>query len=333
MVTKTRYYWVDNVKAVALIFIVIGHIWQSFVKSGLVGDTPFYECFNQVIYYFHVQLFFICSGFLYQQNTKTQNFKSYSKNILKKLLAFGVPFVVFVTATYILKFIFADSVNTQNLSIYESFFIIPTAPYWFLYALFFLFLVSPIIKSKADGIGRIVLSIALYFLSYVNMGFLPGAINTIVKYICLNLVWFVLGMAVSYFDIEKLFKKWHIVFFVAGCTVASFGYFYDCIANLLYGLLCCEGLLFFIGACSKGKEKQGKIFAFITKYSMPIFLMHTICAAGMRSVLFKIGITNTPIHIVVGVLASIFLPVIAIKIMEKIKLDFVVYPTKYIKIK
>ncbi len=64
---KKRDIWVDNVKVVACILVVLGHFYQSMVKSGIADDTFFYKLFNNTIYYFHVPLFFICRGFLYQK--------------------------------------------------------------------------------------------------------------------------------------------------------------------------------------------------------------------------------------------------------------------------
>ncbi len=61
-----REIWVDNVKAVASILVVLGHFFQSMIKSDILSANGLYRWFNQIIYYFHVPLFFICSGYLYQ---------------------------------------------------------------------------------------------------------------------------------------------------------------------------------------------------------------------------------------------------------------------------
>ena len=71
---------------------------------------------------------------------------------------------------------------------------------------------------------------------------------------------------------------------------------------------------------------------FFAKYTIPIFLMHTIFATGIRSVLFKLRITNSIIHILFGLIITFIGPVIAAVIMEKTHLDFLLYPLKYIKI-
>ena len=67
------------------------------------------------------------------------------------------------------------------------------------------------------------------------------------------------------------------------------------------------------------KIKYSKILDTFKNYTLQIFLTHTIFAAGMRIFLLKIGITNSIVHIAVGLITSIYVPVIMSKISEKIK--------------
>ena len=94
------------------------------------------------------------------------------------------------------------------------------------------------------------------------------------------------------------------------------------------GLLACVAVILMVA----GGKRFGRGMDFLAKYTMPIFLMHTIFAAGIRSVLFKLGITNSIIHILFGLIITFIGPVIAAVIMEKTHLDFLLYPLKYIKI-
>lgn len=100
---RTREKWVDDVKVIACILVVLGHFFQSMTKANILPKNDLYEWFNITIYYFHVPLFFICSGYLYQKYSKVNSFKNWSKNVTKKALALGVPYVTFTTATWVLK--------------------------------------------------------------------------------------------------------------------------------------------------------------------------------------------------------------------------------------
>ena len=105
---------IDNIKLFACIFVVLGHFFQSMVKAGIMPESASYLWFNKTIYLFHVQLFFICSGYLYQKTTKEINFKSHANNIIKKAVALGVPYFTFSILTWVIKNIFSSNINEHQ---------------------------------------------------------------------------------------------------------------------------------------------------------------------------------------------------------------------------
>lgn len=110
---KTREKWVDDVKVIACILVVLGHFFQSMTKANILPENDLYKWFNTTIYYFHVPLFFICSGYLYQKYSKVNSVDGWYRNVAKKALALGVPYVTFSTATWVLKKAFSGNVNNQ----------------------------------------------------------------------------------------------------------------------------------------------------------------------------------------------------------------------------
>ena len=156
---RTREKWVDDVKVIACILVVLGHFFQSMTKANILPENDLYGWFNTTIYYFHVPLFFICSGYLYQRYSSVNSVGSWCKNVAKKALALGVPYLTFSTATWLLKTMFADRVNKQADSLFNTLVVNPSAPYWYLYALFFIFLVTPTLSSMKAA--TVVLMIAL----------------------------------------------------------------------------------------------------------------------------------------------------------------------------
>lgn len=154
---KTREKWVDDIKVIACILVVLGHFFQSMTKASIMPENDLYKWFNTTIYYFHVPLFFICSGYLYQKYSKVNSLGRWRRNVAKKMLALGVPYATFTTATWVLKKVFSSSVNDQIGGLGDTLFLHPTAPYWYLYALFFIFLVTPTFNSvKAAAVGLVV---------------------------------------------------------------------------------------------------------------------------------------------------------------------------------
>ena len=56
--------------------------------------------------------------------------------------------------------------------------------------------------------------------------------------------------------------------------------------------------------------------------------MHTIFAAGIRVVLLKCSVSNVFVYLVLGSIVSFVCPIVAAKVMEKLKLDFIMHPKK-----
>ena len=325
---RTREKWVDDVKVIACILVVLGHFFQSMTKANILPENNLYGWFNTTIYYFHVPLFFICSGYLYQKYSKVNSVDSWCKNVAKKALALGVPYLTFSTATWLLKTMFADSVNKQADSLFSTLVVNPSAPYWYLYALFFIFLVTPTFSSvKATAVGLIVALAAKVLI--LTGGSSIYAVSTVLS----NEIWFVLGMSICAFNVQLKGKRvqgtiCELLFVILSIVVYTIE-ISGGVISFAMGLLACVAVILMVAGF---EEKFSRGMDFLAKYTMPIFLMHTLFAAPMRSVLLKMGITNTVVHIVLGLAISFAGPIIAAWIMKKTKwLEFFLYPNKFIR--
>ena len=325
---RTREKWVDDVKVIACILVVLGHFFQSMTKANILHENDLYKWFNTTIYYFHVPLFFICSGYLYQKYSKVNSVGSWCKNVAKKALALGVPYLTFSTATWLLKTMFADSVNKQADSLFSTLVVNPSAPYWYLYALFFIFLVTPTFSSmKAATIGLIIA------LATKNHNFDWGTSIYAVSTVLSNEIWFVLGMSTCAFDVRMKGRKVQGtilgLLFVILSIVIYMAKISGSMISFAMGLLACVAVILVV---ADFEEKFGKDMDFLAKYTMPIFLMHTLFAAPLRTVLMKVGIENAVIHVVLGLGISFVGPIMAAWIMKKTKwLEFFLYPNKFIR--
>lgn len=332
--TLNRVDYLDNIKALACVLVVLGHFIMSMDASNIVPYNSFTEWFKDTIYLFHVQLFFLCSGFLYIFSVKRKNNYKYPVFVANKLLALGVPYFVFSTVTVLMKKLAGDSVNTQVDGLLHTLFIEPTAPYWYLYVLFFMFLIIPPIKSKKGISILLAVSFILKIVSVTDILqdiSLPYFITGIFSYS----IWFVLGMALCVFDFKPLKHRTIIgAAALAVFTALSAVRYHNGIENkalsFVLGLIAVIGIfLLFSGSTIK----SGKITQLLIKYNLPIFLMHTIFAAGIRVVLAKIGLNAWYIQVPCGLIATFAGPAIAAFIMNKTKyLEIFLYPTKLIKI-
>ena len=103
----------------------------------------------------------------------------------------------------------------------------------------------------------------------------------------------------------------------------------DSVISFIMGLLACVAVILIVAGF---EDEFGRVMDFLAKYTMPIFLMHTLFAAPLRSVLMKVGIESAVVHVVLGLGISFAGPIMAACIMKKTKwLEFFLYPNKFIR--
>ena len=346
-----REYWVDYVKVFACILVVLGHFWQSMTKSWVLPADSVYSCAQTVLYYFHVPLFFICSGYLYQKTAARKirslrdgGFGDHFKYVLNKLIALGIPYAVFTLVTWVMKAVFAGDINGENRGLIDTLLAHPTAPYWYLYALFFLFLVTPLIRRDSGALLLLLIAFALKVLAVLQI----GTTVPVLQYILQNEIWFVMGMLLCYMGVtadngkaESQGNKpgnWRtilcgILLGVIFLTVSILLFVRSIpdtyLAPLLTFLACLAAILIFWGVRAPNKGLD-----FLARYTLPIFVMHTIFAAGIRVVLFKLGVESAWVHIPVGLVFTFGGPILAAYLMSKVKvLDALLYPGKYMGVR
>lgn len=328
-----REIFIDSVKIYACILVVLGHFFQSVTQSHIVADNAFLQWFDTTIYYFHVPLFFVCSGYLYQKYSKVNTFCKYKNNVVKKALALLIPYFAFSLITWLMKVVFSSSVNTQADGLFETLFLQPLSPYWYLYILFFVFVITPTFWNNKSCVIALVVALSLKVATFF---FETGVF--LVDITCEYLIWFVLGMCMSQFAVVQALKRKAVkviavvfsVIFVISSVLIQIFYINAGVVSLLMGFYACFATVTFFVNVEHHKLVQSFTHKF-SQYTMPVFLMHTIFAAALRVLLIKLSITNSVIHIILGLAISFVGPVVAAMIMAKVKwINFLLYPNKYI---
>lgn len=331
---QERETWIDNSKVIACILVVLGHFFQSMVKSGIFRESSLHLWFDRTIYCFHVPLFFICSGYLYQKYNKVENFEGWKRNVLKKALVLGIPYFTFSTVTWVLKTLFSGSVNEKTGGLFEILFLKPSSPYWYLYCLFFLFLITPTFQSKGMTVGGVGVALCFKAASLFGGVFHLYAISSVLA----NEIWFVGGMCLSVINIqEKVKRKVAVASAIMGMlflVLSVYVYVREIRWNgidFLLGVAACIVIVTGMASLYKNRQ-QNKILEFLAQYTLPIFLMHTLFAAPMRIILLKVGIGNSIVHTVIGIGISFAGPIVIAEMMARIGyLDFLLYPNRYLK--
>lgn len=334
--SKNRIVWIDSMKLFACLLVVVGHQYMSMEAGDWISGDAFYYCFPiQTVYTFHVPLFFVCSGYLYQRKKVEYSVRLHINNIKNKALNLGVPYLIFTLITLVLKTIFSDAVNNQATPVIWTIFLEPVAPYWYLYTLFFIFCVIPRQRNRSNLVLLFLISVIAKIL-YVFIPW-PFTFPDIIGKVVGNAIWFSFGMILTDCKLRKkiLNKAAMVICFIIGVFLSLIYYCVNCdsmsiqfiIATMfVYAFVC----LFTVIIVDKGEN----IIPKLSKYFMPIFLMHTIAAAGFRTILLKIGINSLVVHFSAGLLVSTLVPILVYEIVRrKWWLLFWIEPSEALKMK
>ena len=325
-----RIEWIDYTKAFACLLVAVGHLLMSLRSIDIYSNITNYVVW--FIYLFHMPLFMCLSGILYYKRTRINSFNEYKNFEFKKIINLLIPYVTFYSITMALNMMFSNSVNTpKGVNEWLGIFNNPISPYWFLYALLSIFIVVPIIEKILNQKKE---NVMIFFVVLKVLSIFYCSKVYFVKSIMQQGIYFYFGT----YLVDKRSNKKNIFIFLLSL-------FYILISFLIYSKreIMNEYVLemVYIGFAMVGTIivinifqalNKSKILDSFKKYTFQIFLMHTIFAAGIRIIMFKIGIYNYFVHLIIGLIFSIYMPVLVSIISNKLKYtNFFFYPLKTIE--
>lgn len=95
---NNRLVFLDEVKGLAILLVAMGHVlaWNGMGTSVDLIVNPYGNLIFQLIYAFHIPLFFCVSGFLFKSSDK---FNDLSKSLISKTKRLLIPY--FSTGTLV----------------------------------------------------------------------------------------------------------------------------------------------------------------------------------------------------------------------------------------
>lgn len=327
--SRTRETWVDAVKGLACGLVAAGHGFQGLVAAGLMSPSRPWALFNDSIYCFHVQLFFLCSGYLWQRYGRSSGVRGHGRAALDKIWLLGVPYVFFTALSWFLKRLCASWVNHGAGGLFRSLFIEPIAPYWYLAALALLVVLVPRMRG---GRAWIVLATAATAAKAAEIVFGSPAWCFAARTVAQNAFWFAAGMGLALQGADVLRGRGMLwagsvcgLVFLAGSAILEYGGIpVSGWARWGLGLLACAAVL----AWAARRVRCG-FWEWMGRNALPIFLMHTISASAIRIGLLALGVRSPWLHVPAMFAASIAGPLVAMKLLEWIHLDGLLDPRRW----
>lgn len=326
--------WGDYAKAIGIILVVYGHVARGIFNAALPMDEYWFSLVDSIIYSFHMPLFFFLSGlFFYDSLVK----RGKTGLIFTKVDTIIYPFILWSLLQGLCEVVLSSYTNGQvTLSEVLSFAWQPRAQFWYLYALFLVFVVCSFIYALIDR-RYFLLWLVFFGVLYVFKQSL--SLNLVANFILGNAVFFALGI---WFNEVKIFFEARVaeslLFFGA---LFLFGqYLFHIIFKLNYAM---GGLpvlalavvsIFFITALSMYLDRgRHNWLLFIGTSSMTIYLMHILAGSGTRVILSKfLGVDTVAVHLVLGTLIGLAAPLLAQIIIKRYNLYFLLAPPKLISL-
>ena len=99
-----RIEWLDSLKGFAIFLVVVGHVILGYMHTGMFIEHQWSLQFvYDVIYSFHMPLFFIISGFLYKLTWRQKDIRL-AKSISNKVLNMVLMYILFSVVFWIFKY-------------------------------------------------------------------------------------------------------------------------------------------------------------------------------------------------------------------------------------
>ncbi|KHD07589.1 hypothetical protein PN36_20120 [Candidatus Thiomargarita nelsonii] len=329
--TNKRVSWIDAAKGIGIILVVYGHVARGVFNAGLYQEQPLiiYHLIDNIIYSFHMPLFFFLSGLFFIRSFNKRG----SRLILNKIDTIFYPYLIWSIIQGVIEITLSQYTNrTTSFGDLITILWLPTAHFWFLYALLLLFIFNTVIFIflkrffKALNIPFIIFGIGVFL--FLIKQYLPVD-YFFIRAVSFNYIYFSFGilywsvldgrlpsisisLTLGLFVIFSLFE--YLVYYTA--TLPS-----D--TALIKIIITFSAILTVIFVCKNLRGTVIKILSFVGMYSMEIYLVHVIFASGLRIVLQKIfNVNNTDIHLILGTLLGLIFPILFVKIARSIKFEF-----------
>lgn len=322
---------IDFIKGIAIILVVLGHVITNGVSSQVIINGYIIKLCN-IIYFFHMPLFFFISGYLTKKYINENNNIDKEK-VHKKILALIIPYISFSTIYLLTKIFFASSgavINPVSIKDIVLIMIKPIGEYWFLYALIvFNILYFGLQSRKLYYLLGGVLAISCYFYRFELFQNIEGLRRSLPFFI-----YFYLGNVFNILRTKKnkLINRLNkeiiiglVVFFLVGLYNSQ--YLKD---NMLLKLIYTNIIiiLFFVGSSLLTDD----FIEELGRNTMSIYLIHPFFVV-INKILFKgIAVKFEWSYIVVSTILSVLVPyIIYKKIICKYKnTDFFIATNKYL---
>lgn len=294
---------VDTLRGIACVLLVLFHVVGDTPSVGLrIPEGHWLQVVNEALAYIRMPLFSFISGYVYGFRPYQGHALGFIKGKVRRLL---LPLITVGTIFAVVQ-AFTPGANSA-VDRWWLLHIVPVGHFWFLEALFIVFLVVILLehfKALATPAGFALvwaLSAVLFdYFSPPNYFAAQGAVYL--------LPFFLAGLACKRFEIGGAAARGAAAaVFICAATAAMLLPQYSEQGNSMaaLGLGVCSAFLLLRSGWSSPQ------LAYVGSYSFAIYLLHVFFTAASRIVLKKMGVTDIYVLMLAGLAAGLAGPIVS----------------------
>jgi glucans biosynthesis protein C len=313
---------IETLRGLAIILMVAGHVVGGSNDVGMqVEDDSVYRYLYSSLRFLRMPLFTVISGYVYAFRPvfPTKEFK-YLKGKARRVL---LPMIFVSTLFFIVQYITPGTNTNEPFQNIWKIYIFSYAHFWFLQALFLVFIAITIIE-RFNLLSTVQNWLTMLFVAGLMLLYVP---HTIEFFSFPNFLYlfpfFIFGIGLYRFsDIlltNRVVALGLALIFITGMSLVQLHWFGITVINLdKFGILSLTnglsgiGLLFIF-------RRNIKFLAYLGSFAYSIYLFHVFGTAGARILLQKLNIADTGFMLfIISLVAGLLLPIIAEMVFSRI---------------
>lgn len=311
MLDSKRLPWIDYAKGIAIVLVVYRHVLIGFLRSDL-DVNQYLVLANEVVMSFRMPLFFIISGIFIERSLAKRSVQQFVKSKFNTIL---YPYLIWATVQVTLQIFLSPYTNADRSWIdYLYILIHPRGidQFWFLYALFNVTVLFALLNRyvSTNNLHHLILSLVFYYLSRFVQDY--GLIHDLLYYY----VFIIIGALISKFILDKgnfaLLSSARLALALLPMFALTQWYWLNTpdIDPFLFALVALIGCFFMINiSFILHRERRLQILRIIGYHSLYVYILHVLVTSAVRILAIKVGITYTPVLLVVNITLGTFLPI------------------------
>lgn len=206
---KERIQWLDIVKGIAILGVVLQHTFQRLMTYYNLNDDVVLNYLNRIVGSCSMELFFFISGVIFF--LQKDRYQSDPKWFVKaRFIDLMIPYLILGPLIWVGKFTLSSMVKNQvSVDDLLDMFVTPIAFMWFIYILFFVEIIALFINRWAAKCYEVTLAVLLVI--SMSSSFVPFGVSAdIFHRVPFYLFWYYLGgCLVLYKDRLSFLDKRH----------------------------------------------------------------------------------------------------------------------------